>query len=93
MAVPYEACDLPSQRSEYKHPDTAIVLTLLSYYQVGLSKAALCDVVRGLGTLPDGKRNAKYKCAPLFDRTRFALPIVPSSMARSRCVVALLSRR
>ena len=64
MAVPYEACDLPSQRSEYKHPDTAIVLTLLSYYQVGLSKAALCDVVRGLGTLPDGKRNTKYKYAP-----------------------------
>ena len=62
MAVPYEACDLPSQRSEYKHPDAAIVLTVLAYYQEGLSEDALRDVVRGLSTLPDGTRNAKYQC-------------------------------
>jgi hypothetical protein len=62
MAVPYEACDLPSMRSEYKHPDTAIILTLLSYYQSGLLPEAVRDVVKGLTSLPEGKRNAKFKC-------------------------------
>lgn len=64
MAVPYEACDLPSRRSEYKHPDTAIVLTILAYYQDGLTQAALRDVVQGLATLPVGTRNSKYRYVP-----------------------------
>jgi hypothetical protein len=67
MAVPYEACDLPSLRSEYKHPDSAIILTILSYYQVGLSEKALRDVVKGLNELPEGMRQTKYRCVlPCF---------------------------
>jgi hypothetical protein len=63
MAVPFEACDLPSIRNEFKHPDSAISLTLLSYYQTGLSKHALRDVIKGLYPLSEVQRNAKFRCA------------------------------
>jgi len=37
LAVPYSAKDTPTMRSEFSHPDVAIVLTQLSYYYQGLS--------------------------------------------------------
>ncbi|RDW89094.1 hypothetical protein BP6252_01126 [Coleophoma cylindrospora] len=37
LAVPYHAKDTPSPRSEFSHPDTAIVLTCLSYQYGGLT--------------------------------------------------------
>jgi hypothetical protein len=37
MAVPFKAKDVASERTEFGHPDMAIVLTLLSYYYSGLS--------------------------------------------------------
>ncbi|CAG9940265.1 unnamed protein product [Clonostachys rosea f. rosea IK726] len=37
IAVPFEAKGIPSQTAEYGHPDTAIVLTCLAFYQTGLS--------------------------------------------------------
>eukprot|EP01084_Bolivina_argentea_P252992 424846_1 len=33
MAVPFRAKNTPSERSEYSHPDIAIMYTILSYYQ------------------------------------------------------------
>ena len=41
LAVPYNAKDSPSARSEFSHPDTAIILTCLSYYYGGLSDKQL----------------------------------------------------
>ncbi|KPM43238.1 hypothetical protein AK830_g3340 [Neonectria ditissima] len=38
IAVPFEAKGVPSQTAEYGHPDTALVLTCLAFYQTGLSK-------------------------------------------------------
>ncbi|EKD21257.1 hypothetical protein MBM_00370 [Drepanopeziza brunnea f. sp. 'multigermtubi' MB_m1] len=38
LAVPYQAKDSPSARAEFSHPDTAIVLTCLSYYYGGLNE-------------------------------------------------------
>ncbi|KAG8930354.1 hypothetical protein FRC02_004308 [Tulasnella sp. 418] len=38
LAVPYRAKDSPSLRSEFSHPDMAILLTCLSYYWQGLSE-------------------------------------------------------
>jgi len=38
LAVPFRGADTPSERAEFSHPDCAIVLTLLSYYDRGLSK-------------------------------------------------------
>ncbi|KAJ6533694.1 hypothetical protein B0H19DRAFT_1272335 [Mycena capillaripes] len=37
VAVPYRAKDVPSLRTDFGHPDVAIVLTCLSYYYGGLT--------------------------------------------------------
>ncbi|EGZ11162.1 hypothetical protein PHYSODRAFT_337908 [Phytophthora sojae] len=53
IAIPFRAADVPSERSEFSHPDVCIVLTLLGYYHGGTSvksrlnveeQKALCDV-------------------------------------------------
>ena len=41
LAVPFRAKDNPTLRSEFSHPDVAIVLTLLSYYYGGLQDEEL----------------------------------------------------
>ncbi|KAL6406606.1 hypothetical protein AUP68_09406 [Ilyonectria robusta] len=38
IAVPFEAKGVPSLTAEYGHPDTALVLTCLAFYQTGLTK-------------------------------------------------------
>ncbi|VUC34642.1 unnamed protein product [Clonostachys rosea] len=38
IAVPFEAKGVPSQTAEYGHPDTALTLTCLAFYQTGLSR-------------------------------------------------------
>ncbi|KAF4988308.1 hypothetical protein FDECE_15104, partial [Fusarium decemcellulare] len=38
IAVPFEAKGIPSPTAEYGHPDTALVLTCLAFYQTGLTK-------------------------------------------------------
>lgn len=37
MAVPYRAKDVAAERTEFGHPDTALLLTTLHYYYAGLS--------------------------------------------------------
>lgn len=37
IAVPYEAKGVPSETSEFGHPDVAIILTILSFYYGGLN--------------------------------------------------------
>jgi hypothetical protein len=41
LAVPYHAKDNPTARSEFSHPDAAIVLTCLAYYYGGISDQQL----------------------------------------------------
>ena len=36
MAIPYRASGIPAERSEFAHPDCAIIYTQLSYYYDGL---------------------------------------------------------
>lgn len=75
MAVPYEACDLPSQRSEYKHPDASIALTILAYYQSGLTELQLREVLHALAKLEQTARDKRYRCAtshPMFHVVRLA---------------------
>ncbi|KAF9252833.1 hypothetical protein LCP9604111_359 [Penicillium roqueforti] len=43
MAVPYRAKGIPSENSEFGHPDVAVTLTCLSYYYDGLRKEQLRD--------------------------------------------------
>lgn len=53
MAVPFEAKGIPSQTAEYGHPDTAIVLTCLAFYQTGLSKEQLTRSLQHIVQSPD----------------------------------------
>lgn len=46
MAVPFEAKGVPSATSEYGHPDTAIILTCLAFYQTGLTQSQVTESVR-----------------------------------------------
>mmetsp|Transcript_33769 Transcript_33769/g.49019 ORF Transcript_33769/g.49019 Transcript_33769/m.49019 type:complete len:1441 (+) Transcript_33769:465-4787(+) len=56
LAVPFQAADTPSPRSEFQHPDIAIVYTTLSYYDDGLSKDELLEAFRHLLDLgPDAQ--------------------------------------
>ncbi|CAF4113732.1 unnamed protein product [Rotaria sp. Silwood2] len=41
MAVPFRAKDVPAERTEFGHPDTALVLTQLSYYYSGLNDSQM----------------------------------------------------
>ncbi|PVI05946.1 hypothetical protein DM02DRAFT_650244 [Periconia macrospinosa] len=43
LAVPYRSKDHPSPRSEYSHPDVAIILTSLHYYYAGLNDEDLLN--------------------------------------------------
>lgn len=52
LAVPFRAADTPSERSEFKQPDVALMLTHLAYYYDGLSLKELeqaLKVLMGLG--------------------------------------------
>jgi hypothetical protein len=51
LAVPFRATDVPSPRSEFSHPDMAIVLTLIAYYQKGLSMEELVQAIKVLKSL------------------------------------------
>lgn len=48
IAVPFEAKGVPSQAAEYGHPDTALLLTCLAFYQEGLSKEQVKQGLRGV---------------------------------------------
>lgn len=48
MAVPYRATDTPDDRSEFAHPDRALMLTYQAYYHDGLTEAELRDLIRWL---------------------------------------------
>ena len=39
LAVPYEAADVPSKKNDFAHPDVTLLLTLLAYYNSGITEA------------------------------------------------------
>lgn len=53
IAVPFEAKGIPSQTAEYGHPDTAIILTCLAFYQTGLSIAQMEQSLKHILKLAD----------------------------------------
>ncbi|KAG9762013.1 hypothetical protein KCU73_g2114, partial [Aureobasidium melanogenum] len=59
MAVPYRAKGIPTQNSEFGHPDVAILLTCLSYYYTGLSMTQVEDCFKIL--LKDTNAQDIYK--------------------------------
>jgi len=64
MAVPYDACDQPSARAEYKQPDAAIILTHLAYYQRGMAVAQVAEIASALRELEPSQRTTMYRCRP-----------------------------
>jgi hypothetical protein len=61
LAVPYRACDVPSERAEFKHPDVAIVLTHLCYYRDGLSVQDMVNALDWLLQLPPSRQETIYR--------------------------------
>ncbi|KAI6756012.1 hypothetical protein HG530_011748 [Fusarium avenaceum] len=53
IAVPFEAKGIPSQTAEYGHPDTALVLTCLSFYHAGLTKSQLLQSLQFVSNSED----------------------------------------
>jgi hypothetical protein len=58
--VPFRASDVPSERSEFSHPDITIVLSMLSYYSDGLSEDQLSGTLVFLFGLGDSEKKAIY---------------------------------
>ena len=61
IAVPFRGADTPAERSEYQHPDVAIMLTCLSYYEDGLNEDELCVAFSELLSLARESKRKQYK--------------------------------
>ncbi len=48
LAVPYEAADIPSKKNDYAHPDVAILLSFLAYYNYGLTDDEVLECMNKL---------------------------------------------
>lgn len=64
MAVPYSACGTPSPRSEFKHPDSNLCLTLLAYMQRGLSARQVRECLQALFAMEPSQQEKVYRCPP-----------------------------
>jgi hypothetical protein len=60
MAVPYRAKDVAAEKTEFGHPDCALILTTIHYYHKGLSLDQLRDVLRRLGKKGITEAQATY---------------------------------
>lgn len=59
LAVPYEAADIPSKKNDYAHPDVAIILSYLSYYNFGLTEEEVVEAVDELLKTTIGNEEAR----------------------------------
>ncbi|KAL8381990.1 hypothetical protein RB595_005988 [Gaeumannomyces hyphopodioides] len=90
LAVPFRAKDSPSPRSEFSHPDVAIILTCLSYYYGGLcsDESAPNSIPQALGQLSALSGRDDQQCAadvaPHLQRLRPAINYYLSSIVFSR---------
>jgi len=60
MAVPFQAKDVASERTEFGHPDVALSLTYSHYYNKGLTNAQLMDVFRYMQRMNESEAKAIY---------------------------------
>ncbi|KAI9913394.1 hypothetical protein PsorP6_005462 [Peronosclerospora sorghi] len=60
IAIPYRAADVPSERSEFSHPDVCIVLTLLGYYHSGLREGEVKNTFKMLLRLSLSEQDQEY---------------------------------
>ena len=69
LAIPYEAADVPSKRNDYAHPDVAILLTYLAYYNTGMSKKDFEDCLNRLFQSTDDNENGRREIYDEWHRT------------------------
>lgn len=60
MAIPFRAADIPSERSEFSHPEVGITLTILAYYHEGLSEQELKEALQQLLKLGVSEQSQYY---------------------------------
>lgn len=60
MAIPFCAADIPSERSEFSHPEVGITLTVLGYYHTGLSAIELKEALKQLLLLGFSEQDQFY---------------------------------
>ncbi|ETK77423.1 hypothetical protein L915_16303 [Phytophthora nicotianae] len=60
IAIPFRAADVPSERSEFSHPDVCIVLTLLGYYHRGLTNEEVRSTFQMLLRLDISEQQQQY---------------------------------
>jgi hypothetical protein len=60
VGVPYEAADVPSKRSEYAHPDLAILVSYTSYFTRGLTLNQFTELLEFFLSLPVSAQNYHY---------------------------------
>ena len=60
MAVPFQAKDVAAERTEYGHPDVALILTFSHYYHQGLSKEQLLDLFKYIRRMDESEAKAIY---------------------------------
>ncbi|CAE7813809.1 unnamed protein product [Symbiodinium sp. CCMP2592] len=61
MAVPFRAKDVAAERSEFGHPDVAMLLTLITYYRGGLDDHAMKEVFGRLARKDEREAAATYR--------------------------------
>ena len=69
MAVPFRACEIPSLRAEFAHPDCALMYTCLAYYYDGLSFEQVQEAFKTLLLLGESAQKTIYRewfdlCSP-----------------------------
>ena len=60
MAVPFHACETPSLRAEFGHPDCALMFTCLAYYYDGLDEQQVCQAFATLQRLGENAQMVIY---------------------------------
>ncbi|TYZ66035.1 hypothetical protein PybrP1_011331, partial [[Pythium] brassicae (nom. inval.)] len=60
VAIPFRAADIPSERSEFSHPEVNIAFTLFAYYHNGLTKSELREALEQLMKLSLSDQEDQY---------------------------------
>jgi len=61
MAIPFRAANLPKLRSEFAQPDCSVVFTVLSYYNIGLTRDQVMDTFTSLLSCGPSFQQQVYK--------------------------------
>jgi hypothetical protein len=61
IAVPFVAADVPSERSEFVHPDITLILTSLAYYYDGLRRDHVLETFLHLVGMAESVQDQQYQ--------------------------------